>query len=56
VGDGLHRTIAIHAIQRRADIDLVGVWVHSQDKVGKDAGELATESRSELPPPTTPTV
>jgi 2,4-diaminopentanoate dehydrogenase len=34
-------SIAIHAIQRRADIDFVGVWVHSQDKVGKDAGELA---------------
>jgi hypothetical protein len=34
-------SIAIHAIQRRPEIDLVGVWVHSQDKVGKDAGELA---------------
>ena len=34
-------SIAIRAIQRRPDIDLVGVWVHSDDKVGKDAGELA---------------
>ena len=34
-------SIAIHAIQRRPDIDLVGVWVHAQEKVGKDAGELA---------------
>ncbi len=23
------------------DLDLVGVWVHSEDKVGEDAGELA---------------
>src|ERR1700722_11746980 len=23
------------------DLDLVGVWVHSADKVGRDAGELA---------------
>ena len=34
-------SIAIHAIQRRPDIELVGVWVHSEEKVGKDAGELA---------------
>lgn len=34
-------SIAIDAIRRRPDLDLVGVWVHSPDKVGKDAGELA---------------
>jgi 2,4-diaminopentanoate dehydrogenase len=34
-------SIAIRAIQRRPDFDLVGVWVHSEAKVGKDAGELA---------------
>src|ERR1700757_4740100 len=34
-------SIAIRTIQRRANLDLVGVWVHSQEKVGKDAGELA---------------
>lgn len=34
-------SIAIRAIQRRPDIELVGVWVHSDEKVGKDAGELA---------------
>ncbi len=34
-------SIAIRAIQRRPDIELVGVWVHAQEKVGKDAGELA---------------
>ena len=34
-------SIAIDAIRQRPDLDLVGVWVHSEDKVGKDAGELA---------------
>ena len=34
-------SIAIRAVHRRADLDLVGVWVHSPDKVGRDAGELA---------------
>src|ERR1700722_6910074 len=34
-------SIAIHAIQKRPNLDLVGVWVHSPEKEGKDAGELA---------------
>jgi len=34
-------SIAIDAVHRRRDLELVGVWVHSQDKVGRDAGELA---------------
>jgi 2,4-diaminopentanoate dehydrogenase len=34
-------SIAIRAIARRPNLDLVGVWVHSPDKDGKDAGELA---------------
>ena len=34
-------SIAIRAIHQRPNLDLVGVWVHSEDKVGKDAGELA---------------
>ena len=34
-------SIAIDAVHRRPDLELVGVWVHSQDKVGRDAGELA---------------
>jgi 2,4-diaminopentanoate dehydrogenase len=34
-------SIAIRAVHERPDLDLVGVWVHSEDKVGKDAGELA---------------
>lgn len=33
--------IAIEAIGSRPDMELVGVWVHSADKVGLDAGELA---------------
>jgi hypothetical protein len=34
-------SIAIRALQRRPDLELVGVWVHSSDKVDRDAGELA---------------
>lgn len=34
-------SIAVDAVRRRPDFELVGVWVHSQDKVGRDAGELA---------------
>lgn len=32
---------AIQGIAARPDLELVGVWVHSQDKVGMDAGTLA---------------
>jgi hypothetical protein len=32
---------AIRAIARRADLTLAGLWVHSPDKVGLDAGILA---------------
>jgi len=34
-------SILINSIQRRPNIELVGVWVHSPEKVGRDAGELA---------------
>lgn len=34
-------SIAIDAVARRPDLELVGVWVHSEEKVGKDAGTLA---------------
>ena len=34
-------SIAIDAIRVRPDLELVGVWVHTAEKVGKDAGELA---------------
>ena len=32
---------AIRAIHRRPDLELVGVWVHTPEKVGRGAGELA---------------
>lgn len=34
-------SIAIDAIRRRPDLELAGVWAHSPDKAGKDAGVLA---------------
>lgn len=34
-------SIAIDAIRRRPDLELVGVWVYSPEKDGRDAGELA---------------
>jgi 2,4-diaminopentanoate dehydrogenase len=34
-------SIAVRAVDRRPDLELVGVWVHSPEKVGRDAGELA---------------
>ena len=34
-------SISIAAVTRRPDLELVGVWVHSDEKVGKDSGELA---------------
>jgi len=33
--------IAVRALADRSDLELVGVWVHGQDKRGRDAGELA---------------
>jgi len=33
-------SLAIRSVHRRPDLDLVGVWVHSPDKVGRDVGEL----------------
>ena len=33
--------IAVRVMAERDDLDLVGVWVHTADKVGRDAGELA---------------
>jgi hypothetical protein len=37
-GVGAH---AIAAIDRRPDLELIGVWVHDPEKAGRDAGELA---------------
>jgi hypothetical protein len=36
-------SIAIRAIRRRPDLELIGVWVHTPEKVGRDAGELTGE-------------
>jgi 2,4-diaminopentanoate dehydrogenase len=33
-------SIAVQSIARRSDLDLVGVWVHSPEKVDVDAGVL----------------
>ena len=33
--------LSIVAANERRDLELVGVWVHSADKIGRDAGELA---------------
>lgn len=33
--------LAIRAVHRRPDLELAGVWVHSAEKDGRDAGELA---------------
>lgn len=32
---------ALRLIARHPDLELVGLWVHSEEKVGRDAGELA---------------
>ena len=42
-------SIAIDAVRRRPDLELVGVWVHSDAKAGKDAGELAGGSPMGVP-------
>ncbi len=34
-------SLSIVAVNERPDLELVGVWVHSEQKVGLDAGELA---------------
>ena len=46
-------SLSIVAVNERPDLELVGVWVHSEDKVGKDAGELANGVPIGSSPPTT---
>ncbi|GFG99349.1 diacylglycerol kinase [Mycobacterium timonense] len=41
MGDRRHRLDRHPCPSRRPNLELAGVWVHSDDKVGKDAGELA---------------
>jgi 2,4-diaminopentanoate dehydrogenase len=38
-------SICVAAVQRRPDMELVGVWVHSPAKVRRDAGEVAGGER-----------
>lgn len=40
ISTGWIGSVAIRAIHRRRHLDLVGVWVHSADKTGRDAGEI----------------
>lgn len=40
-GTGFVGHLALRAIIAHPDLELVGVWVHGQDKVGMDAGTLA---------------
>ena len=45
--DGFHPLnvgkLALRGIINHPDLELVGLWVHSPDKVGRDAGELAAD-------------
>ena len=40
ISTGWISSVSIRAIMRRPHLELVGVWVHSPDKVGRDAGEI----------------
>ncbi|UXA20064.1 dihydrodipicolinate reductase [Mycobacterium sp. SMC-4] len=40
ISTGWISSVAIRAIVRRAHLHLVGVWVHSPEKTGRDAGEI----------------
>ncbi|ULE33133.1 NAD(P)H-dependent amine dehydrogenase family protein [Mycobacterium sp. IDR2000157661] len=42
-------SIAIRTIDQRPNLELVGVWVHSPEKAGRDAGELANGEPIGLP-------
>ena len=46
-------SIAIRAVDRRPDLELVGVWVHSPEKVGRDGASSRGATPSASPPPTT---
>jgi hypothetical protein len=38
--------IAVRAVDENPDLELIGVWVHSPDKVGLDAGDIVGVARS----------
>lgn len=40
ISTGWISSVAIRAILRRRHLELVGVWVHSDQKVGRDVGEI----------------
>src|SRR5271163_2547713 len=40
ISTGWISSLSIRAIVRRPHLELVGVWVHSAEKTGRDAGEL----------------
>jgi 2,4-diaminopentanoate dehydrogenase len=40
ISTGWISSLAIRAIARRPHLELVGVWVHSAEKTGRDAGEI----------------
>lgn len=40
ISTGWISSLSIRAIVRRPHLDLVRVWVHSAEKVGRDAGEI----------------
>ncbi len=36
-------SLSIVAVNERPDLELVGVWVHSEEKVGKDSGDCESK-------------
>lgn len=40
ISTGWISSLSIRTIVRRPHLDLIGVWVHSAEKVGRDAGEI----------------
>ena len=46
---------AINGVLEHPDLELVGCWVHSPDKAGKDVGEIVGRDRSGSPRPTAST-
>ena len=53
VSTGNVGTHALRAIIQHPGLELAGLWVHGQEKIGQDAGVLAGLPRWALPPPTT---
>ncbi len=45
-GTGFVGHFALRAIIEHPDMELVGCWVHSDEKVGLDAGEIAGSAKT----------